>query len=80
MHLNDEDSVTVDLKAVREKIRILRQTKGEIEPEDLTMEGEKSRCAYKIYVTGTVFFSAQGEVDPDAGISLCVLLREKEGK
>lgn len=80
VHLNDEDSVTVNLKDVREKIRILRQTKGEIEPEDLAMEGEKSRCAYKIYVTGTVFFSTQGEVDPDAGISLCVLLREKEGK
>ena len=80
VHLNDADSVTVNLKDVREKIRILRQTKGEIEPEDLTMEGEKSRCAYKIYVTGTVFFSTQGEVDPDAGISLCVLLREKEGK
>lgn len=80
VHLNDEDSVNVDLKAVREKIRILRQTKGEIEPEDLTMEGERNRCAYKIYITGTVFFSAQGEVDPDAGISLCVLIREKEGE
>ena len=79
IHLSDTDSINVDLKDVREKIRILRETKDEIEPEDLTLEGEKGPYVYKIYVTDTVFFSAQGEVDPDAGISLCVLVKEKEG-
>ena len=69
--------ITLDLKDIREKIRILRETKREIEPGDLTLEGEKGGYAYKIYITGTVFFSEQGEVDPDAGISLCILVREQ---
>lgn len=80
IYLTEKDAVTLNLKDIREKIRILRETKAEIEPEDLSTEGEKGGYVYKIYITGTVFFAPQGEVDPDAGISLCILVREKEGK
>ncbi len=75
IYLDDKHAITLDLKDIREKIRILRETKEELEPEDLTMEGEEGGYAYKIYITSTVFFSAQGEVDPDAGISLSILVR-----
>ena len=78
IYLDDENAITLDLKDIREKIRILRETKEEIEPEDLTMEGEKGGYAYKIYITSTVFFSEQGEVDPDAGVSLSILVRGHE--
>ena len=77
IYLDDKNVITLDLKDIREKIRILRETKREIEPEDLTVEGEKGGYAYKIYITGTVFFSEQGEVDPDAGVSLSILVREQ---
>ncbi|WP_068455614.1 DUF4153 domain-containing protein [Aedoeadaptatus pacaensis] len=77
IYLTEKDTLTLNLKDVREKIRILRETKEEIEPEDLTMEGEKGGVSYKIYITGTVFFAPMGEVDPDAGISLCILVREQ---
>ena len=78
IYLDDKNAITLDLKDIREKIRILRETKEEIEPEDLTMEGEKGGYAYKIYITSTVFFSEQGEVDPDAGVSLSILVRGHE--
>ena len=78
IYLTDRDTITLDLKDVREKISILRKTKETIEPEDLTMEGKKGDVAYKIYITGTVFFAAQGEVDPDAGVSLSILVRGQE--
>ncbi|MDY3118951.1 MAG: DUF4153 domain-containing protein [Peptoniphilus sp.] len=76
--LTDEEPAEVNLQDVREKVRILRETKGEIEPEDLTITGESGPYAYKIYITGTTFFSTSEDIDPDAGISLCVLVKEKE--
>lgn len=67
IYFNDDDKekeiVTINMKDIKNKLKVLKKTKEIIDPDDLSIKGKSGNMEYKIVFTSLNFY--EGEIDSE---------------